>query len=107
MEYDKDNKKENGENYVDIENDKDISKIIRIKHISAKRLVDNKDSNKTLSMQSASYYEKIENTPEMEQNIADFRNELEKTDKKFDEKYAQIFKDVIDKPWNKVAFRAK
>lgn len=97
LEYDKDNKKENEENYVDIENDKDISKIIRIKYISAKRLVDNKDSNKTLSMQSASYYEKIENTPEMEQNIADFRNELEKTDKKFDEKYAQIFKDVIDK----------
>lgn len=97
LEYDKDNKKENEENYVDIENDKDISKIIRIKYISAKRLVDNKDSNKTLSMQSASYYEKIENTPEMKQNIADFRNELEKTDKKFDEKYAQIFKDVIDK----------
>lgn len=97
LEYDKENKKENDENYVNIENDKDIGKIIRIKYISAKRLVDNKDSNKTLSMQSASYYEKIENTPEMEQSIADFRNELEKTDKKFDEKYAQIFKDVIDK----------
>ena len=60
-------------------------------------MVDNKDSNRTLSIQSASYYEKIEDTPEMEKSIADFRNELEKTDKKFDEKYANIFKYIIDK----------
>lgn len=97
LEYSKEKKEENEEIYVDMENDKEISALINVKSISAKRLVDNKDSNKTLSLQAASYYEKIENTPEMEQSITDFRNELEKTDKKFDEKYADIFKDVIDK----------
>ncbi len=97
LEYNIEKKEESNDTYVDIENDKDISRIINIKFISAKRLVDNKDSNRTLSIQSASYYEKIEDTPEMEKSIADFRNELEKTDKKFDEKYANIFKDIIDK----------
>ena len=97
LEYNKETEEENNEIYVEIENDQEVNNLINIKYISAKRLVDNKDSNKTLSLQSASYYEKKENTPEMEQSIADFKNELEKTDKKFDEKYANIFKDIIDK----------
>lgn len=97
LEYNIENEEENNDIYIDIENDKDISRIINIKFISAKRLVDNKDSNRTLSIQSANYYEKIEDTPDMEESIADFKNELEKTDKKFDEKYANIFKDIIDK----------
>lgn len=97
LEYDIEKGKEKDDIYVDIENDKDINRIINIKFISAKRLVDNKDTNRTLSIQSANYYEKNEDTLEMEQSILDFKNELEKTDKKFDEKYANIFKDIIDK----------
>ena len=33
----------------------------------------------------------------MEQSIADFRTELEETDKKFDEKYESIFENVLKK----------
>ena len=42
-------------------------------------------------------YEKIKDKPEMEQSIADFRTELEETDKKFDEKYESIFENVLKK----------
>ena len=97
LEYDREKKEENNDIYIYIENEKEIQNLINVKYISAKRLVDNKDSNKTLSLQSANYYEKIENNPEMEDSILAFREELEETDKKFDEKYADIFKDIINK----------
>lgn len=95
--YDREKNKENEEIYIDLENDKEINNLVNIKYISAKRAVDNKDTNNTLSLQSASYYERIKDKPEMEQSIADFRTELEETDKKFDEKYESIFENVLKK----------
>ena len=95
--YDREKNKENEEIYIDLENDQEINNLVNIKYISAKRAVDNKDTNNTLSLQSASYYEKIKDNPEMEQSIADFRKELEETDKKFDEKYESIFENVLKK----------
>lgn len=95
--YDREKNKENEEIYIDLENDKEINNLVNIKYISAKRAVDNKDTNNTLSLQSASYYERIKDKLEMEQSIADFRTELEETDKKFDEKYESIFENVLKK----------
>lgn len=97
LEYDMGKEEENEEIYIAIENDKEINNLINMRYISAKRAVDNKETNNTLSVQSASYYEKIKDKPEMEQVIAKFRTELEETDKKFDEEYESIFENVLKK----------
>ena len=97
LEYDMEKEEENEEIYIAIENDKEINNLINMRYISAKRAVDNKETNNTLSVQSASYYEKIKDKPEMEQVIAKFRTELEETDKKFDEEYESIFENVLKK----------
>ena len=97
LEYDMGKEEENEEIYIAIENDKEINNLINMRYISEKRAVDNKETNNTLSVQSASYYEKIKDKPEMEQVIAKFRTELEETDKKFDEEYESIFENVLKK----------
>lgn len=97
LEYDIDKNEENEEIYIDIENDKEINKLINMKYISAKRAVDNKDTNNTLSVQSSSYYEKIKEKPEMEESLTEFKDELEKTDEKFDKNYEKIFEGVLKK----------
>ena len=97
LEYDIEKKEENEEIYIDIENDKEINNIINMKYISAKRAVDNKDTNNTLSVQSSSYYEKIKEKPEMEESLTEFKDELEKTDEKFNKNYEKIFDGVLKK----------
>lgn len=97
LEYDLEKNEENEEIYIDIENDKEINNLINMKYISAKRAVDNKDTNNTLSVQSSSYYEKIKEKPEMEESLTEFKDELEKTDEKFDKNYEKIFEGVLKK----------
>lgn len=97
LEYDIEKNEENEEIYIDIENDKEINNLINMKYISAKRAVDNKDTNNTLSVQSSSYYEKIKEKPEMEESLTEFKDALEKTDEKFDKNYEKIFEGVLKK----------
>lgn len=97
LEYDIEKNEENEEIYINIENDKEINNLINMKYISAKRAVDNKDTNNTLSVQSSSYYEKIKEKPEMEESLTEFKDELEKTDEKFDKNYEKIFEGVLKK----------
>lgn len=97
LEYNIEKNEENEEIYIDIENDKEINNLINVNYISAKRAVDNKDTNNTLSAQSSSYYEKIKEKPEMEESLTEFKDELEKTDEKFDKNYEKIFERVLKK----------
>lgn len=95
--YDLEKEEENEKIYIDIENDKEINNLINVKYISAKRAVDNKDTNNTLSIQSANYFEQIKEKPEMEENLNQFKKELEKTDNQFDKNYEKIFSSVLNK----------
>ena len=97
LEYNIEKNEEDEETYIDIENDKEINNLINLKYISAKRAVDNKDTNNTLSAQSSSYYEMIKEKPEMEESLNAFKDELEKTDEKFDKNYEKIFEGVLKK----------
>lgn len=98
IEYDIASADEKEDTFIILENkEKEIKKVISMKQISAKRAVDNKDSNKTLSIQSSNYYEKIKDNPEIEQTLNEFREEVEKADQKFDLNYKNIFKGVVDK----------
>lgn len=109
LSYNIQEKKEDESNYINIENIKDIKKLLNLKCISARRLADNKESNRTLSNQSANYYEKIrkmqlidekgtlsDTKNDIENSINKFRNELEKTDEIFNAQYHDIFKSITD-----------
>lgn len=74
-----------------------IKNLISLKIIHAKRLVDNKDNNKTLSHQSYNYYETIKENVNVEKIIDEFKDKLEDTDNQLDEQYNTLFKSVIDK----------
>lgn len=83
-----------------IKDKKLVSKIINVQSIKAKREVNNSDTNrpdKTLSKLSSEYYESLENTPQEEETIKKLNKKLEDTDKKLDEEYPKIFKEVLDK----------
>lgn len=74
-----------------------LKNIINFKYISAKRDVSNRDIDKTLSSQTSKIYKKIESTPEQEEAINNFKNELIQTDYRLSENYRVIFRTLIDK----------
>lgn len=84
--------------FIDLDKDKiSLNEIINYKYISAKREVSNRDINKTLSSQTSKLYKQSESTPEQQQAITDFKQELFKTDKILDNNYQTIFNDIIQK----------
>lgn len=75
------------------ENFKDI---INFKSIKAKRDVNNKETDKTLSRQTSEIYKKEETSDEQKEKIEKFTDELSSTDNTLTEIYADLFKGVID-----------
>lgn len=78
---------------VGSENYKDI---LNFKFIKAKRDVNNKETDKTLSRQTSEIYKKEETSDEQKEKIEKFTDELSSTDKTLTEIYADIFKGVVD-----------
>lgn len=74
------------------ENFKDI---LNFKSIKAKRDVNNKETDKTLSRQTSEIYKKEETSDEQKDKIEKFTDELSSTDKTLTEIYADIFKEVV------------
>ncbi|NHN25732.1 AAA family ATPase [Flavobacterium jejuense] len=75
------------------ENFKDI---ISFKFIKAKRDVNNKETDKTLSRQTSEIYKKEETSDEQKEKIEKFTDELSSTDNTLSGIYAELFKGVID-----------
>lgn len=73
-----------------------IDKIINFKWISAKRNVSNKDTENTLSSQSARIYNKMEAKNSNPVVIAKFKEALYDTDENLNNIYREIFQEVID-----------
>ena len=78
---------------VDKEN---FSSIINFKFIKAKRDVNNKDTDKTLSRQTSEIYKKEETTEVNEEKIEKFKDELTNTDRTLTKIYKDIFENIID-----------
>ncbi|MCV6622024.1 MAG: ATP-dependent endonuclease [Cellvibrionaceae bacterium] len=74
-----------------------LRKIIDFRFISAKRSVTNKDTDKTLSTQTAKIYKKKVETDEEKEAIEEFKNKLRETDISLDGIYERLFKDLVDK----------
>jgi len=97
IQYDLKTKKENDDVFTNLDKEKiSIDKIISFKLIDAKRGVSNKDTEKTLSSQSAKIYKKLESSND-DESIADtLKDELSETDEKLDKIYKGLFEGVIE-----------
>ncbi|WP_445722628.1 AAA family ATPase [Flavobacterium sp.] len=73
-----------------------FKEIINFKSIKAKREVNNKETDKTLSRQTSEIYKKEETSDEQKEKIEKFTDELSSTDNTLSEIYADLFKGVID-----------
>ena len=97
LQYDLKTKKEDESIFTDLDKEKIlIDKIISFKVIDAKRGVSNKDTEKTLSSQSAKIYKKLESADNDENITDDLKDELGETDKKLNIIYSNLFKEVIE-----------
>ncbi len=83
-------------NYVLI-NDVNLSDIISFKYISARRDVTNKDTDKTLSIQTSKIYEKKENDENEAQKVEEFQDTIINTDAELSKIYETFFEDIIER----------
>ncbi|WP_209403542.1 ATP-dependent endonuclease [Pseudozobellia sp. WGM2] len=98
LEYNRVDKIENEENFIDLDAEKiSIKDIINFKFISAKRSVTNKENDKTLSGQTSEIYNETEKTDEQNEKIEQFKEELISTDYALSEIYETLFEDVVEK----------
>lgn len=74
-----------------------LRKILNFKYISAKRSVTNKDTNKTLSVQAASIYDKIVSNNGESEAVEMFKDQLQSTDALLTQAYDKIFKQCLNK----------
>lgn len=86
-------------NYIDI---KDIQgfrmeNVIVFQSIGARRDVDNRDVDKTLSTKTSDLYKAIEETAEQIDAKEKFLNQLRETDVRLTGIYSDIFSDIVDK----------
>ncbi|RKS01675.1 ATP-dependent endonuclease [Flavobacterium sp. 102] len=84
------------ENFISIEDVK-LSDLINFKHISAKRDVTNKETDKTLSLQTSKIYEKKETEESEKEKIEEFQDTIINTDDELSKIYESFFGDIISK----------
>lgn len=94
--YDKTSQKIVEDNYILIE-DLKISDLISFKYISATRDVTNKETDKTLSLQTSKIYERKENDENEAKKIDDFYDTIINTDEELSKIYETFFEDIIVK----------
>ena len=74
-----------------------LSNVINFQYINAKRNVDNKDVDKTLSSQTSELYKIQETNNEQQEAIEMFHDSLKDTDKVLSSIYDGMFSDIVDK----------
>lgn len=74
-----------------------LQDVISFKYISAKRSVTNKDTDKTLSTQTASIYKKSAGSIEQEATVAAFKKKLRETDQELSGIYQNMFEGLLEK----------
>lgn len=85
-------------NYIDLEEKKiSLKKVINFQYITAKRNVQNKESEKSLSEQSNRIYQATEKHPEQEKPLEEFKIKVRGINQDLSQIYDDIFKGVIDK----------
>ncbi|MBE1556862.1 ATP-dependent nuclease [Sporosarcina limicola] len=95
--YDTETGKENDSVYTDLLKEKiNIGNIVNFKWINARRNVSNKDTERSLSTQSAKIYKKMEDEDVNRTVIDKFKNALTETDKKLEDIYGEMFNEIIE-----------
>jgi len=82
--------------FVDIPNFR-IESVIQFQSIGARRDVDNRDVDKTLSSKTSDLYKAIEENQDQIEAKEDFLEQLKETDVKLTGIYSNIFSDIVDK----------
>lgn len=82
--------------FADIPNFR-IESVIQFQSIGARRDVDNRDVDKTLSSKTSDLYKAIEENQEQIEAKEDFLEQLKETDVKLTGIYSNIFSDIVDK----------
>lgn len=83
---------------IDLEAEKiSITDIINFRYISAKRSVENKEPNKTLSGQTSRIYKRTETNDEQNKAVEDFKDKLSETDSHLSGIYKTLFDDIVKK----------
>lgn len=96
--YDVSENRENDSKFIDLSELKGIVRnIVNFKYIPAKRDVTNKESNKTLSLQTSKIYEKTESKEENDEEVEKFKDQLIDTDDSLTAIYEPLFEKVVDK----------
>lgn len=96
LQYDLKNQKEDERIFTDLDKEKiSIDKIISFKVIDAKRGVSNKETEKTLSSQSAKIYKKLEVDSNNDAITDELKDKLSDTDKTLNATYKSLFDSVI------------
>ena len=87
------------EQYINLKDATDfrLSNVINFQYINAKRNVDNKDVDKTLSSQTSELYKIQETNNEQQEAIEMFHDSLKDTDKVLSSIYDSMFSDIVDK----------
>ncbi|UXN08068.1 ATP-dependent endonuclease [Bartonella sp. HY761] len=82
--------------FIDLNKEKiELSDIISFKYISAKRNVDNKDSDRTLSILSSNIYNALANQDNHNEQVIQLRSQLSATDGILDKTYGTVFETII------------
>jgi len=82
--------------FVDIPNFR-IESVIQFQSIGARRDVDNRDVDKTLSSKTSDLYKAIEENQDQIEAKEDFLEQLKETDVKLTDIYSNIFSGIVDK----------
>ena len=98
IEYDYQQQTINEANYIDLANRKDFheDELIAFGYIDARRKVDNKESDSTLSVHTSDLFEKLAQGENI-QAINDFEESLQNADNSLTSNYDVMFKEVLGK----------
>lgn len=96
---DRDNKTFKEDCFIDLKDVPDfrINDVVNFQYINAKRNVDNKEVDKTLSSQTSELYKMQETEDEQQDAIEQFKDSLKDTDEELTSIYDKMFQDIIDK----------
>lgn len=99
IDVNKDTMQLNEDNYVDLQTvlGFHLDDVINFKYIGARRSVDNKEVDKTLSAQTSELYKAQEDSEENEEARDKFISHLKETDSELTDIYDGVFKDIIGK----------
>lgn len=95
--YDMSTKQLVKEKFINLDKEKiRLDKILSFRTIGARREVSNKDSDKTLSAQSATAYERMSSANGEADAVEDFKDSLIQTDSILNDLYGELFGGILD-----------